>query len=136
MANELTHIYPAWLGAKADLMRSMGEVSGSFSNWDKACKIIDEWFKRHLFEFGSEYRAPEHIVKSEGERFMEHVDKNSIHAIADEIYKKGLFFRQTHRDRGPFGDDTIFQYRVLVCGAPTIVGPASRTNTAPSLEAK
>ena len=119
--SEPLYIYPAWLRAKRALMEIVAPLYGGADR-------INAWFKNHVFEFGQEifiHKEEMEHVAADMEKYMAYQDEKAIHSIAKEIFKKGLFTKETVAD-GRHGGGTRLRYMLIVCGAPPSVGPAER----------
>lgn len=116
-------IYPQWMSAKRDLYNRLMEAGGVSS---RHLDIIDAWMSNHIFEFGCETTIHPDISSDERERYTDHMRRNSMFRLIDEIHKKGLF---CEIERGPVPGDYSQRLTttLLVCGVPSLgVGPGTR----------
>lgn len=128
-------IYAAWLQAKRDLYEKLDLSESKY-------KVLNEWFKRNVFEFGGEHTIALEMLNRENPdkkgEITSHCVQQTIHKIAEEIYRKGMF-QVTVTDDATYGSGLKFlqtsfplrriRVRVLLCGSPEFVGNAEHKTT-------
>lgn len=110
-------------------------------------RILDEWFKAHIFEFGQEYKVDPYEVAclaKDNDRcnsFLKHVREKMLYNIASAALEKGLVVQQKVDDYSFFNQPLSptraviagwqLRSRILICGTPKEIGPAQFTKEKP-----
>jgi len=113
------YIYPDWIAAKLDLVESL-----ALSEPQK--KILNEWFKKNIFEIGVEHRFSREMREHmKGDEFKSVALEAMLNNLVRLIYKNGCY---TQRQIENQNLDTISQIRILVCASPALVGKDIRSD--------
>lgn len=115
------YIYPEWIKAKRELINGIWE---RYHDKNEILNFVDDWLENHLFEFGASYKFSKefHAKMTEKER-LSMVNHYSAAKLVDMILEKGMYYRRII-DNNLY--DVSYETRIVVCGAPRLVGPATR----------
>lgn len=116
-------IYASWLKAKRSLLEIVW--NDECLNQGEVISKVDEWLKRHIFEFGQSYHIQNGSLESSPIDFIREARYRNARQLVDHMLLKGMFAEEVVTNRS-YGE-TILTTRLLVCGAPEHIGNAERT---------
>lgn len=125
-------MYTAWLKARRSLLEGLYPYLPK-----EVFEGVDKWFRKNIFEFGTEYTMPVEYWEREKdkERLESHFIEHCLHKIAEEIFRKGMYQVEVTQDNPPrkYGPPVMpmrrYRVRVILCGSPDWVGPAENPLT-------
>lgn len=120
-------IYAAWIRAKAELIAGLEARSYGLSSAQKF--FLAEWFRSHMFEVGAEYCTTKEMLAhiDKPEEYAEWERRRICENIAVQLFTAGLYSEEIQEPTREGYGVRRRRLRVLVCGAPSLVGPERRS---------
>lgn len=106
---------------QAQFYRAIADLSDTLVLTNDQRRMLYEWFKNHVFEFGQDYMVSEFEAQSLNDMagFMDHIKRKLSCGIGENIMQKGMMQFASSDD---LPHATRFRASVLVCVAPPVVG--------------